>query len=75
MPFLAWFEEREQKRADEAEAKALRRGIGALLKVRFGAEGETLAAEVLKRQDLEWLRRFLDLSETLPLDELRKLLP
>jgi hypothetical protein len=79
MPFVSWFEQREQKREEQGElkgeVKGLHQGITSLLKVRFGADGEALAAEARKQTAPEWRRRFLAVSETGSPDELRKLLP
>jgi hypothetical protein len=69
--FVSWFEQRER----EIEANSLLLGITAVLKVRFGAEGGMLRAEVWKETNPEWLRRFLAMSETASLAELQKLLP
>jgi hypothetical protein len=71
MPFVSWFEDQ----IEQAEVKGLQQGITSLLKVRFGADGEALAAEARKQTVPDWLRRFLAVSETGSLDELRKLLP
>jgi hypothetical protein len=75
MPFVSWFEEQIEKAGEQAEAAGLQQGIAVVLKLRFGAEGEVLAAEARKQTAPEWLRQFLAQSETGSLDELRKLLP
>jgi hypothetical protein len=69
--FVSWFEQQ----IEQAEIKGLQQGITSVLKVRFGADGEMLAAEARKQTAPDWLRRFLAASETGSLDELRKLLP
>jgi hypothetical protein len=75
MPFVSWFEEQIEQAGVQAEVKGLHLGITSVLKVRFGADGEALAAEARKQTAPEWLRQFLAQSETGSLDELRKLLP
>jgi len=79
MPFVSWWEEQIEKAGDEAKIKGevvgLQQGITSLLKVRFGAGGEALAAEVRKQTAPDWLRRFLAESETGSLDDLQRLLP
>jgi hypothetical protein len=91
MPFVSWFEEQIIKAGEQAkiegkiegeikgkiegEIEGLHLGIAPLLKVRFAAADEALAAEVRKQTDPSWLRRFLAESETGSLEELRKLLP
>ncbi len=75
MPFVSWFEEQIQKADEQARAESLHLGITAVLKLRFGADGEALAAEARKQTAPDWLQQFLVQSETDSLDELRKLLP
>ena len=60
MPFLSWFEQREQLREDLGKIQGLHQGIALGLELKFGAEGQALAAEVEKQTDLEWLQRFMD---------------
>jgi hypothetical protein len=76
MPFLSWFEQREQKHEELGEIKTLHKGIGLGLELKFGADGQALATEVEKQTDLEWLRRFFDaIRPAKSLEDLRKLLP
>ncbi len=75
MPFLSWFEVQFEQAKSTGEVEGLHKGILSLLKVRFGAEGEALAAEARNQADPDWLQRFLAASETASLVELRKLLP
>jgi len=75
MPFVSWFEEQFEKSREQGEITGLHQGITSLLKVRFRADGEAVAAEARKQTAPDWLRRFLAVCETDSLDELRKLLP
>jgi hypothetical protein len=80
MPFVSWFEEQIEQAGDQAaiktEIKGLHKGIALGLELKFGADGQTLAAEVAKQADLEWLRRFFDaIRPATSVDDLRKLLP
>jgi hypothetical protein len=75
MPFVSWFEQQIEKSGERGEIRGLHQGITSVLKVRFGADGEALAAEARKQTTPDWLRQFLAASETGSLDDLRKLLP
>ena len=80
MPFVSWFEEQFQNSKElgviEGKAQGLHEGIAGMLELKFGAEGQALAAEVEKQTDLEWLQRFLHaIRPANSVADLRALLP
>ena len=71
MPFVSFFEEREQ----EAEKRGLLKGIRAILRARLPQQETALLQRVEQVNDLDLLGRILDAASAADLEQLNRLLP
>jgi hypothetical protein len=71
MPFVSFFEEREQ----EAEKRGLLKGIRGALRLRLPENEQALMARVEQVNDLDLLGRILDAALAADIEQLNRLLP
>jgi hypothetical protein len=75
MPFLSYFEEREQEAQKQGAKSGLLEGIQVVLQLRLPEQEKTLLARAERVDDLELLRRVLKAASAADVEQLNRLLP